>query len=304
MAIELLNWPEGLALHDQERKAHPDPPDGLRPRHSRTRPRSLLTKLSCLILLVIVLAGLVGPMLLAYDPFQMDTAHKLLPPSAVHLLGTDHFGRDIFTRILYGSRTTLFVGAVSTLFSVTLGLILGIVAGYCGGVLDSLIMRAMDVMLSFPLVLLAIIIIAVLGPGLGNVIIAVGVSQIPLFARLSRSLALSVKQQEFLEAAVGLGARDSRILRLHVLPNIVTPIVVQATTTVAFAILSATSLNFLGLGIQPPSPDWGSMVNDFRRFIFDRPELPFYPGLALLVTVLCLNLLGDGLMELVDPTAR
>ena len=267
-------------------------------------PRSPLVRLSCLTVVLVILAGLVGPMLLPYDPFQMDTAHKLLPPSRAHLLGTDHFGRDIFTRILYGSRTTLFVGAISTLFSVTVGLILGIVAGYCGRTVDSLIMRAMDVMLSFPLVLLALIIIAILGPGLRNVIVAVGVSQIPLFARLARSMTLSVRQQEFLEAAVGLGARDIRILRLHLLPNIFAPIVVQATTTVAFAILNATSLNFLGLGIQPPSPDWGSMINDFRRFIFDRPELPLYPGVALLVTVLSLNLLGDGLLELIDPTAR
>lgn len=260
--------------------------------------------ISCLVLLAILLAGVVGPLLLPYDPFQMNTAKRLLPPSAAHLLGTDHFGRDIFTRILYGSRTTLFVGAVSTSFSVTLGLILGTVAGYRSGILDSLIMRTMDVMLSFPLVLLAIIIIAILGPGLRNVIIAVGISQVPLFARLSRSLALSVRHQEFVQAAVSLGAYDGRILRIHILPNILTPIVVQGMTTVALAILSATSLNFLGLGIQPPSPDWGSMVNDFRRFIFDRPELPLYPGIALLVTVLCLNLVGDGLIELVDPTAR
>lgn len=295
-------------MSEQGGKPPADELEGARVRHSRTlverKVRAVLIKPSCLILLAILLGGLVGPLLLPYDPFQMDTANRLLPPSAAHVLGTDHFGRDIFTRILYGSRTTLFVGAVSTSLSMTLGLILGIVAGYCGGVLDSLIMRAMDVMLSFPLVLLAIVIIAILGPGLRNVIIAVGVSQIPLFARLSRSLALSVRQQEFLQAAVGLGARDGRILRLHVLPNILTPIVVQATTTVAFTILSATSLNFLGLGIQPPSPDWGSMVNDFRRFIFDRPELPFYPGVALLVTVLCLNLLGDAVLELVDPTAR
>lgn len=256
-----------------------------------------------LVLLTIILAGIVGPLFLPYDPFQMDTTNKLLPPSPVHLLGTDHFGRDIFTRILYGSRTTLFVGAVSTMFSVTVGLILGIIAGYRGGVLDNLIMRTMDVMLSFPLVLLAIIVVAILGPGLRNVIIAVGVSQVPLFSRLSRSLALSVRHLEFVQAAISLGAHESRILRAHILPNVLTPIMVQAMSTMAFAILSATSLNFLGLGIQPPSPDWGSMVNDFRRFIFDRPELPLYPGAALFVTVLCVNLVGDALIGTVYSTA-
>jgi peptide/nickel transport system permease protein len=188
------------------------------------------------------------------------------------------------------------------MFSVTVGLILGTVAGYRGGVLDNVIMRTMDVMLSFPLVLLAIVVVAILGPGLRNVIIAVGVSQVPLFSRLSRSLALSVRHLEFVQAATSLGADESHILRVHVLPNILTPIMVQALSTVALAILSATSLNFLGLGIQPPSPDWGSMINDFRRFIFDRPELPLYPGVALFLTVLCVNLVGDELIETVDPT--
>jgi peptide/nickel transport system permease protein len=264
------------------------------------KPRVVLV-IAGLALVAILLAGIFGPFFSRYDPFQMDTTHKLLPPSPAHFLGTDDFGRDIFTRILYGSRTTLFVGAVSTMFSVTVGLMLGIIAGFRGGVLDNVIMRTMDVMLSFPLILLAIVIVAILGPGLKNVVIAVGVSQVPLFSRLSRSLALSVRHLEFVQAAISLGARETHVLRAHILPNVLKPIMVQAMSTMAFAILSATSLNFLGLGIQPPSPDWGSMVNDFRRFIFDRPELPLYPGVALFVTVLCMNLIGD---ELLGPAGE
>jgi len=246
---------------------------------------------------------MVGPFFSPYDPFAVDTSQKLLSPSLAHLLGTDDFGRDIWTRLLCGGRTTLFVGAAATLLSLMIGMTLGTIGGYEGGMIDSLIMRIVDVMLSFPIVLLATIIVVILGPGVFNVIVAVAVSQISLFARLSRSLTLAVRHREFVEAAVSVGATDSRILRAHILPNILAPIFVQGTSIVAVAMLNATALNFLGLGIQPPNPDWGAMINDFRRFLFDRPELPLYPGLALLATVLSLNLLGDGLIAMVDPTA-
>lgn len=234
----------------------------------------------------------------------MDTPNRLQGISTVHLLGTDDFGRDIFTRLLYGSRSVLLVAFGAVAFAVGVGTLLGTIAGYRRGRFETWTMRLMDVMLSFPLVLVAIIIVVILGPGALNLIVAIGISQIPLFTRLAHSLALSVRSREFVQAAECLGATDARIVRAHILPNVLSPIVVQATTMVAVAILNATALNFLGFGIQPPSPDWGAMVSDFRRFIFDRPDLLFYPGAAIALVVLSLNLLGDGLIDVVDPAAR
>jgi peptide/nickel transport system permease protein len=256
------------------------------------------------VFLIVVLSGILAPLLSPYDPSAQDSPHRLEGFSTAHLLGTDHFGRDIFTRLLYGSRTVLVVAVFSVAFALALGTILGGLAGYYGGLPGSLIMRTMDVMLSFPVVLLSIIIVVILGPGVPNLILAIGISQIPLFTLLSRSLTLSVRTRDFVQAAVSLGASNSRVLALHILPNVMTPLFVQGTTSMALAILNATALNFLGFGIQPPSPDWGAMVSDFRRFVFDRAYLPMYPGVAIAVTVLSLNLLGDGLIEFVDPTAR
>ncbi len=256
------------------------------------------------IFLAIVVSGIFAPLLTPYDPIAQDTPNRLKGISAAHLLGTDHFGRDIFTRLLYGSRTILVVAFVSIALALSVGSVLGTVAGYFGGQIESWIMRAMDVMLSFPLVLLALIIVVVLGPGVTNLILAIGISQVPLFTRLARSLTLSIRSRDFVQAAQCLGAGAGRVLGSHIAPNITPPLMVQATTTMALAILNATALNFLGFGIQPPSPDWGAMVSDFRRFVFDRPQLPLYPGAAIAITVLCINLLGDGLIALVDPTAR
>jgi len=257
-----------------------------------------------LVFLVVLLGGLLGPRLALYDPIAQDTPHRLQGISAAHWLGTDDFGRDIFTRLLCGAEVVLLVAFASIGFALAVGTLLGILAGYHGGHLDTLVMRTMDVMLSFPLMLLSIIIVVVLGPGVLNLILAIGISQVPLFTRLARSLTLSVRTRDFVQAAAGFGATDVRILAWHILPNIAAVLVVQATTTTSLAILNAASLNFLGLGIQPPAPDWGAMVADFRRFVFDRPELPLYPGAAIAITVLSLNLLSDGLIDLVDPTVR
>jgi peptide/nickel transport system permease protein len=257
-----------------------------------------------LVFLLIVLGGLLGPRLAPYDPIVQNTPHRLQGISTTHWLGTDDFGRDIFTRLLYGTRTVLLVAFAAIAFALTVGTLLGIVAGYRRGRLENLVMRTMDVMLSFPLMLLSIVIVVVLGPGVLNLILAIGISQVPLFTRLARSLTLSVRARDFVQAAAAFGATDTRILARHVVPNIAAVLVVQATTTMSLAILNAASLNFLGLGIQPPAPDWGAMVSDFRRFVFDRPELPLYPGAAIAITVLSLNLLSDGLIDWVDPTAR
>jgi peptide/nickel transport system permease protein len=253
---------------------------------------------------LIVLASILAPVLTPYDPIAQDTTHRLEPASASHLLGTDHFGRDIYTRLLYGSHSILVVAVVSIALALIVGVMLGAAAGYHRGLVEVAVMRAVDVLLSFPLILLAMIVVVVLGPGVTNLIIAIGISQVPLFARLAHSLTLSTCARDFVQAAECLGAPSYRVVLRHVLPNIAAPIFVQATTTMALAILNATALNFLGFGIQPPSPDWGAMVNDFKRFVFDQPILPFYPGAAIALTVLSLNLLGDGLIDLIDPTAR
>ena len=282
------------------------------PRSRRRRPGELVRGLTRnypalgggLFLLLVAVTGIFAPLLTPYDPIAQDTPNRLGGMSLAHPLGTDEFGRDVLTRLLYGSRTTLLVGLVSVAAALAVGTVLGTAAGYYGGALETWIMRAMDAMLSLPLVLIAIMIVVVLGPGVLNLIVAIGVSQVPPFTRLARSLALSVRTRDFVQAARGVGAFDGRILRIHVVPNVMTPLAAHATATVAFAILNAAALNFLGLGIQPPSPDWGAMISDFRRFVFDRPELPLYPGLAIALTVLAVNLLGDGLIDLVDPTAR
>ncbi len=270
--------------------------------------RSLVRDYSALaggvIFFLMVMSGIFAPVLSHYDPIAQNTRIRLQGSSRVHLLGTDDFGRDIFTRLLYGSRSIMLIAFVSIILALVAGTSLGALAGYFGDWAELLIMRLTDVMLAFPLVLLAIVIVVALGPGTSNLILAIGISQIPIFARLAHSLTLSVRYREYVQAARCLGSSDRHILISHILPNIATPLLVQATTTMALAILSATALNFLGLGIQPPTSDWGAMIADFRRFIFDRPLLALYPGMAIAVTVLSLNLLSDALIEILDPTTR
>jgi len=251
--------------------------------------------------LIILFCAVFAPLLTPYDPSVQDTSIRLEASSPRHPLGTDQFGRDILARILFGARSVLLVAFASIGLGSFIGSTLGVLAGYFGGVLDTVVMRLVDIGLSFPIVLLAILLVVVLGPGTTNLILAIGISQVPIFGRLSRSLVLSVRSSDFIQAAKSLGARHPRVMLYHVLPNIAPVLLVQATTSLAVAILNATALNFLGLGIQPPSPDWGAMIAEFRRFVFDRPNLPFVPGAAIAVTVLCLNLLGDGLLDLLDP---
>lgn len=266
--------------------------------------RNLPMLLGMLVFFIIILSGIFAPWLTPFDPIAQDIPHRLQDSSLQHPLGTDHFGRDILSRLLYGSRTVLLVSLVAVGIAMVIGTALGIIAGYYGNFTGSVIMRTMDVLLAFPLVLLSIVIVVALGPGSTNLILAIGISQIPLFTRLARSLSISVSQSEYIAAAQSVGAHSTRILWVHVLPNIITVIAVQSATAVAVAILSATALNFLGFGIQPPSPDWGAMISDFRRFIFDRPVLPFYPGVAIALTVISLNLMADGLIQFLDPAHR
>jgi peptide/nickel transport system permease protein len=256
------------------------------------------------VVILLVLVAIAAPYLAPYDPIQQDLANSLARPSMRHLAGTDIQGRDIFSRIIYGTRISLRIGFLGMLLGCAAGVILGLVAGYYGGWADTIIMRLMDVQLAFPGLLVAICIIAIIGPGLENVILAVGIFSVPLFARVTRGQVLSLKEQEFIVAARMLGAQDGRIMLSHLLPNAVAPLLVLCTLRIATAILTAASLSFLGLGAQPPIPEWGAMLSDGRAYLAVAPHVATTPGLAILITVLSFNLLGDGLRDALDPRLK
>ncbi len=256
------------------------------------------------VLSVVILLVLLAPSISPYKPTEQFRRHRLQPPNAEFLLGTDNLGRDIFTRILYGGQVSLQVGIVSVAIGATLGTLLGLIAGYLGGWADMLIMRFIDMMLAFPGILLALVIIAMLGRNLQNVMIAVGLSSIPVYTRVVRGSTLSLKQVDFIVAAQALGGSSWRIMTRHILPNVMAPIIVVATNGVAGAIISGAALSFLGLGQQPPDPEWGLMLNEGREFIRVAAWVTTYPGLAIMVTVLSINLLGDGLRDILDPRLK
>lgn len=254
--------------------------------------------------ILLVLAALAAPIVAPYDPIAQDYEHLLEGPSLIHPFGTDNFGRDILSRVIYGGRISLAVGFLGTLLGLTLGITIGILAGYYGRWLDTILMRLLDIQLAFPGLLLAITIIAVLGVGQQNVVIAIGIFSIPVFARVLRGSILSLRQQDFIMAARAIGATDRRLMFVHLLPNAVASILVIATLRLGTAILTAASLSFLGLGIRPPSPEWGAMLSDGRQFLQIAPHVAIFPGLAILLTVLTLNLLGDGLRDALDPKMK
>ena len=263
---------------------------------------SLRLGLVTLFLLVVTAVG--APLLAPHDPVGQDLRHGLSAPSLEHPLGRDKLGRDQLSRLIYGARVSLQVGLLTVLISLSIGVLVGSVAGLVGGMLDSALMRLVDVLLAFPGILLAIAMSAVLGPSLGNVIIALSVIGWTGYARLVRGEVLSVRRLEHVAAARALGASQARILWRHVLPMLVAPLAVQATFGMAGAVVAEASLSFLGLGVQPPTPSWGSMVNEGRSFLMVAPHMTVYPGLAILVTVLGLNFLGDGLRERFDVRGR
>jgi glutathione transport system permease protein len=257
-----------------------------------------------LVLLAVVLIAIAAPLVAPYDPIAQDYDHLLQGPSLQHFFGTDNFGRDIFSRIIYGGRISLAVGFLGTLLGVAMGIMIGLFAEYYGGWIDSLAMRLLDIFLAFPGLLLAIAIVAVLGVGAQNVVVAIGIFSVPGFARVLRGSILSLKEQDFVTAAYASGATDRRLMFVHLLPNAVAPILVIATLRLGTAILTAASLSFLGLGIRPPSPEWGAMLSDGRQYIQLAPHVTVFPGLAILVIMLALNLLGDGLRDALDPKLR
>jgi peptide/nickel transport system permease protein len=263
-----------------------------------------------LVVLVVMLAAVAAPLVAPFDPLEQDIGQRLREPGwqdaqgRVHPLGTDHLGRDILSRIVFGSRIALLVGLAAVLISGVLGMIIGLVAGYFGGRMDDFLMRLADVQLAFPFILLAIAVIGVLGPSLRNIIIVIGVSSWVVYARVVRGEVLSIREREYVHAAVALGSRHWRVLVTHVLPNTFTPWLVVATLDMARVIVIESALSFLGLGVQPPTPTWGGMLADGRVYLSTAWWLATFPGLAILVTVLGINLFGDGLRDTLDPRLK
>jgi ABC-type dipeptide/oligopeptide/nickel transport system permease subunit len=263
-----------------------------------------LTLLGGGFLLFVIIVNVAAPWLAPHDPVKIDIPQRLQAPSLAHPFGTDEFGRDLLSRVMYGGRPVLLTSLLSVLAAMLAGTAIGVIAGYLGGHVDNLFMRVIDVMLSFPAVLLAILIVASLGTGVANAIIAITFSLIPIFARVARALTLSLAVDQFVLAARAVGASGLRVVARHILPNLLPPLIVQATAMLAIAIAFASALSFLGLGVEPPTPDWGLMVSEGQRLIYDALWVPFFPGLAITLTVLAVNFLGDGLRDRLDPTLR
>ncbi|HEX2035493.1 MAG TPA: ABC transporter permease [Chloroflexota bacterium] len=256
------------------------------------------------ILGVMLTLAAAAPLVAGHDPLAQNLTDRLQAPSAAHPFGTDNLGRDVFARVLHGGRISLRVGMVSVLLGAACGTLLGLLSGYGGRTVDAVISRAMEVMLAFPSTLLAIAIVAARGPGIENTMMAIGVISVPIYARVMRASVLSLKEREFVLAARCTGASGGRILFRHILPNGLSPLIVQATLGIATAIVEAAALGFLGLGARPPTPEWGLMLTDARNFLLNAPWAMIFPGLAIMVTVLGFNLLGDGLRDALDPQLK
>jgi peptide/nickel transport system permease protein len=283
--------------------------DALRPSHGRFyravrmfmhRPGALA---GAFVIALMVFSAIFASVIAPDDPNAISRDRRAAPSSA-HLLGTDELGRDLLSRVIYGSRVSLRVGLVTIGIALSVGTLLGLIAGYRGGWVDSILMRITDIMLAFPGILLAIAIVAILGPGLFNVMIAVGIEAIPVYTRTARASTLAVKEREFVIAARATGARHERIIARHILPNIMAPLIVLATIGVAGSILAAAGLSYLGLGAQPPTAEWGAMLASARNYLRDSWWIATFPGIAIMIVVLALNLFGDGLRDVLDPHAQ
>ncbi|OGP73301.1 MAG: hypothetical protein A2V86_16320 [Deltaproteobacteria bacterium RBG_16_49_23] len=257
-----------------------------------------------MIVFLFVFVAILAPWISPYPPNEGDLSKRLKPPSKEHLLGTDALGRDQLSRVIFGARISLQIQVVAVFIALIIGTLLGMVGGYYGGTFDNLIMRLMDILLAFPGIFLAISIIAVLGPGLNNLMLAAGIYSIPQFARIVRGSVLSLKEKEFIEAARAVGENDLNILFRYLLPNSMAPIIIQTTLRMATVLLTASGLSFLGLGVQPPTPEWGAMLSTARAYMITAPHVATVPGLAIMLVVMGFNLFGDGLRDSLDPRLR
>jgi ABC-type dipeptide/oligopeptide/nickel transport system permease subunit len=280
-------------------------PPAVRAAPARRASRNRLAWAAALVIAAAVLAALLAPVLPLIDPDAVDTPNRLRPPGAAgHWLGTDEFGRDMLARLAWGARISLLAGVGTATASMLIGVLLGVHAGYWGGRVDTVVMRLTDILMAFPYILLAIAIVAGLGPGLRNAMIAIAIVGLPLYIRLVRGVVLSLREREFVEAARALGATDALLLGRHVLPHLMSPVIVAFSLDVGTKILATAGLSFLGLGTQPPTADWGSMLATGRQFVVFRPHVVLLPGLAIFVIVLALNLVGDALRDMLDPRTR
>jgi len=270
-------------------------------RRFRRNPAALV---GATVVALLVLAAIFAPVVARQDPLAQNLALGAAPPSAQHWFGTDKLGRDLFARIVYGARISIRIGFVAVGIAITAGTAAGAAAGYLGGAVDAALMALMDLMLAFPSIILAIGITTVLGPSVNNLMIAIGIVYVPQYARLARSSVLQVKEMEFVEAARAVGARGPRLIARHIVPNILAPLIVQATLGVATAELESAGLSYLGLGARPPAPEWGAMLNDARDYWLNAPWALIFPGVAITLTVLAFNLFGDGLRDALDPKLR
>jgi peptide/nickel transport system permease protein len=302
MSTSLTQQPSALALKPGKRQVHEygSGPWSLLRELFKKRP----AQIGGAIIGLLVVCALFAPQIAPYDPFKLNTRDRLIPPSSRYLFGTDDLGRDQLSRIVFGTRTTLQIGLISVGIAMSVGVTIGVLSAYYGGWVDMLVMRWIDIMLAFPYILLALAIVATIGPSLENAMIAIGISSVPGWARLVRGNVLSAKGNDYVTAARAIGVRDRRIMFQHILPNTLSTVIVLATLEFPAAVLSAAALSFVGLGAQPPSPEWGSLLTGARAFIVTAPWLVNFPGLAIFVTILGFNLLGNALRDTLDPTLR
>jgi peptide/nickel transport system permease protein len=266
--------------------------------------RNRSAMLGATILTILLLVAIFAPLVAPYDPLDQNPTAALKPPSGTYYFGTDDTGRDIFSRVVYGTRISLRIGLLSVGIGGLVGIALGVIAGYRRGLVDDAIMRLMDLMLAFPALLLALAVIAILGPGLFNAMIAIGIANIPIYTRVARGTTLSLRERDFVLGARTIGCRDSRIMARYILPNVLPPLIVLATLGIAGAILTAAGLSYIGLGAKPPSPEWGAMLTRGRNFLQQAWWYSTFPGLAIMITVLGINMLGDALRDALDPRLR
>lgn len=266
--------------------------------------RHRLAVAGSIVLFAVFGLAFIGPAITPYNPVHVSIADRLRPPGAAHWLGTDQFGRDVFSRVIAGARPTCIAAVIAIGIASGVGVLLGAVAGYAGGAVDGTVMRAMDIMLAFPGILLALVVVTILGTGLVNVMIAVGVSLIPVFTRLVRGTMLTLRQRDYVLSAQAIGCRSARILARHILPNVWVQIAVLATTALGWAIITGSTLNFLGFGVQPPTPEWGADLNTGREYLNAGWWMSTAPGMAIVLVILAINFVGDGVTEALDPMLR
>lgn len=263
-----------------------------------------LAMIGTVIILIFLCIAIFAPLLTSYNPTAQNMNERLLPPSSQHVFGTDQYGRDVYTRVIYGARVEVWIIFIVSIISITIGLVVGIIAGYFGGVVDEVLMRITDMFLAFPRLVLAMVLTAALGPNLTNTMIAIALVDWTVYARLGRAEAMKVKSQPYIEAIRAVGANDFRIIVFHVLPMSISPVIVQLTLRMGTIILTAAGLGFLGLGAQPPTPEWGAIVSDGRSYLVDQWWITTFPGIAIAIVVLGFNLLGDGIRDILDPRLR